>query len=243
VAAHPDYRAARLDTGFIARHADDLMPAQQEERAGEHDIPLIAAALAVFNDERAKARAEARASGDPWSPWSEADAWLTNGEGRLDLRLRREGGGPVAVRIHPIGGDAARIELGESSVLASLEERDESRLTVDGVKRRLRVIVSGATLTVVGGPAIITYMRDDPLAPPQAETAGSERVTAPIPGRVTRVLVKPGDQVEKNAPLMAIEAMKMEMTFRAPRSGVVAEVRFAVDQMVQEGSELVVFAA
>jgi 3-methylcrotonyl-CoA carboxylase alpha subunit len=53
--------------------------------------------------------------------------------------------------------------------------------------------------------------------------------------------VQPGDVVEKNAPLVVIEAMKMELTLRAPLDGTVAQVRHAVDDMVEEGTELVTF--
>ena len=49
--------------------------------------------------------------------------------------------------------------------------------------------------------------------------------------------------MEKNAPLVVIEAMKMELTLRAPLDGTVAQVRHAVDDMVEEGTELVTFAA
>jgi 3-methylcrotonyl-CoA carboxylase alpha subunit len=84
-------------------------------------------------------------------------------------------------------------------------------------------------------------IHDDPLAPPRTETAGDDRITAPIPGRVARVMVQAGDIVEKNAPLIVIEAMKMELTLRASRSGTIAKVFRAVDEMVQEGAEVVTF--
>jgi 3-methylcrotonyl-CoA carboxylase alpha subunit len=56
-------------------------------------------------------------------------------------------------------------------------------------------------------------------------------------------MVQPGDVVAKNAPLLVIEAMKMELTLGAPLDGTVAQVRHAVDDMVKEGTELVTFAA
>ena len=55
-------------------------------------------------------------------------------------------------------------------------------------------------------------------------------------------MVQPGDVVEKNAPLVVIEAMKMELTLRGPLSGTIAQVRCVVDDMVEEGTELVTFA-
>ena len=78
---------------------------------------------------------------------------------------------------------------------------------------------------------------------PRTEASGSDRVTAPVPGRLTQLWVRPGDAVEKGAPLAVIEAMKMEITLRAPQAGTVAETRHAVDDMVEEGTEIVTFAA
>jgi 3-methylcrotonyl-CoA carboxylase alpha subunit len=65
---------------------------------------------------------------------------------------------------------------------------------------------------------------------------------APIPARVVRVLVRPGDRVTKGAPLMVLEAMKMEITLSAPTEGIIADVRHAVDDMVEEGAQLITFA-
>ena len=51
------------------------------------------------------------------------------------------------------------------------------------------------------------------------------------------------DKVKKGDPLMVIEAMKMEHTIAAPSDGVVEEVRFALDEQVEEGVDLVSFSA
>jgi 3-methylcrotonyl-CoA carboxylase alpha subunit len=65
---------------------------------------------------------------------------------------------------------------------------------------------------------------------------------APIPARVARVLVGPGTRVRKGDPLVVLEAMKMEMTLSAPFDGTIETVHRAVDEMVEEGEELVTFA-
>jgi 3-methylcrotonyl-CoA carboxylase alpha subunit len=52
-------------------------------------------------------------------------------------------------------------------------------------------------------------------------------------------MVKPGDQVAKGAPLIVLEAMKMEHTIVAPAAGVVAGVHFRVGDRVAEGAVLV----
>ena len=62
---------------------------------------------------------------------------------------------------------------------------------------------------------------------------------APMSGTVVAVMVKAGDRVGKGAPLMILEAMKMEHTIAAPAAGVVAAVNFRAGDRVKEGADLV----
>ena len=64
------------------------------------------------------------------------------------------------------------------------------------------------------------------------------RLTAPMPGKVVALLAQPGQKVEKGAPLLILEAMKMEHTITAPHDGVVEELLYAVGDQVAEGGEL-----
>lgn len=70
--------------------------------------------------------------------------------------------------------------------------------------------------------------------------AGPERVVAPMPGKVTRVLVRPGDEVKARQGLVVVEAMKMENELRAARDGRVREVLVGEGQSVDAGAALVV---
>jgi glutaconyl-CoA/methylmalonyl-CoA decarboxylase subunit gamma len=65
-------------------------------------------------------------------------------------------------------------------------------------------------------------------------------LVAPLPGRIVKVAVKPGDRVEKGATLLVIEAMKMENEFKAGVSGTIAEVRVEPGQAVNGGDVLIV---
>ena len=62
-----------------------------------------------------------------------------------------------------------------------------------------------------------------------------------MPGKVIALLAKPGAAVEKGAPLLVLEAMKMEHTISAPHAGTVKAFRFAAGDQVDEGVELVEF--
>jgi biotin carboxyl carrier protein len=69
--------------------------------------------------------------------------------------------------------------------------------------------------------------------------AGPQRLVAPMPGRVVAVHVAVGDRVAKGAPLVVLEAMKMENEFRAMADGTVSEVAVSVGQAVNAGDLLV----
>ena len=71
-----------------------------------------------------------------------------------------------------------------------------------------------------------------------AEEAGA--VTAIMPGKIIRVLVKEGDEVQEGDVLCVLEAMKMENELRASKSGVVKEVTVEPGSDVEMGEVLVV---
>jgi biotin carboxyl carrier protein len=69
--------------------------------------------------------------------------------------------------------------------------------------------------------------------------AGPIRIAAPMPGKLVRVLVAPGQEVAGGQGLVVVEAMKMENELRAPRSGRVKEVPVREGQAVETGALLV----
>ena len=64
---------------------------------------------------------------------------------------------------------------------------------------------------------------------------------APMPGLVVRVQVQPGDKVAAGAPLVVLEAMKMENELKAGAPGIVKSVRVAPGEAVEKGQVLVEF--
>ena len=69
---------------------------------------------------------------------------------------------------------------------------------------------------------------------------GQVAIVAPMPGRVVRVLVANGDQVDVRQPVLVVEAMKMENELRAPRAGHVKEIAVAPGTSVEAGRVLAV---
>ncbi|TZF90042.1 acetyl-CoA carboxylase biotin carboxyl carrier protein subunit, partial [Cognatilysobacter lacus] len=73
--------------------------------------------------------------------------------------------------------------------------------------------------------------------------AGADRVLAPMPGRIVVTRVQPGDAVTLGQEVMVIEAMKMELSLKSPRDGVVSEVRGATGDFVDGDAALVLLEA
>lgn len=69
---------------------------------------------------------------------------------------------------------------------------------------------------------------------------GEQTITAPMPGRVVRVLVAPGDDVAARQGVVVVEAMKMENELRSPKAGRVREVNVAPGDSVEAGRVLLV---
>ena len=229
--------AGLLDTGLIARHKSELLP---EPQAASREILALAvlAELTRIDDE---ARALARASGDPWSPWHARDGWRLN-EDNHHVFVFRDGEREVPVTAHYRRGGFL-LDLPGAQVLARAQAEPDGRLVADlgGARVHASVVRTGGVLTVFAGGV------SHRLALKEFETVADEEaggsLTAPMPGSVVQVLVKPGQRVGKGQPLMIIEAMKMEHTVAAPAEGAVARVLFARGDQVQEGDMLFQFEA
>jgi 3-methylcrotonyl-CoA carboxylase alpha subunit len=81
----------------------------------------------------------------------------------------------------------------------------------------------------------------DVIAQSATGDAAGGRLTAPMPGKVIAIAAAAGAKVERGAPLLVMEAMKMEHTIVAPADGIVADILYAVGDQVEEGAELVRF--
>jgi biotin carboxyl carrier protein len=73
-----------------------------------------------------------------------------------------------------------------------------------------------------------------------ADSSGPQSVTAPMPGRVIRVLVEPGQTVAADEGLIVVEAMKMQNEMKAPRAGRVAAIKTVAGATVSAGDVLLV---
>jgi 3-methylcrotonyl-CoA carboxylase alpha subunit len=243
LAAEPDFAAGALDTGFIPRHRAALMPPQLPAP----DLALAAPALSRLAARSAAVAAAAQGSGDPHSPWAGNDGWRLDQAAHQDVVFRENaepGAGPRTVAASAQDG-GWRLRIGERSLAASAETLPDGALSLmlDGRRTRLIVLEHGPESVVSHDGESWRLAEIDPLAAPVDDDPAGGRLTAPMPGRVSRLLVEPGSPVRRGQPLLTIEAMKMEHTILAPAAGRVERLRFAVGDMVEEGAELIVLAA
>ena len=165
-----------------------------------------------------------------------------------------------------LGGQQHRVELKDLAsqpMLVSVdgqEYRVEQRnggspqLLIDGQAYPAKVVEAAPDHVVVAIgeqtfrvelPALASAAPEKPAAAapdpaPAAPPAEGTRVLAPLPGRILRVVVATGDRVARGQELCVVEAMKMENSIRAPRDGVVREVRVQAGQSVGPGELLLV---
>ncbi|RAK64771.1 acetyl/propionyl/methylcrotonyl-CoA carboxylase subunit alpha [Phenylobacterium kunshanense] len=106
----------------------------------------------------------------------------------------------------------------------------------DQPSRSVHVLGDEEVVVFEGGESFV--FRDHPPAADADGAAGDGQVRAPMPGKVTQVLVKVGDRVAKGQALLTLEAMKMEHTLTAAFDGVVAELSAELGAQVSEGTLL-----
>ena len=165
-------------------------------------------------------------------------------------------GRPRLVTVEPLGadGDATRLALrwDETTREVDVSALGPGRLSMilPGTGRASRGVrgdepAPGDWVVGIGGRQVRARVSDGRRRRRAAasQAAGDHAVAAPMPGRVVRVLVAPGDRVAGGQGLAVVEAMKMENEVAAPAAGVVSDVRAAPGDSVEAGAVLVTLTA
>lgn len=117
----------------------------------------------------------------------------------------------------------------------------EYTITVNGVAYDVTVDEKGnggASVAPSAAPAVKAAAPAPAVAPAKA-AQGNISVTAPMPGKVLAVKVNVGDSVQSGAPVLVLEAMKMENDIVAPKDGKVVAINVKVGDSVESGAVLV----
>ena len=122
-----------------------------------------------------------------------------------------------------------------------IDERGALRVEIDGVRKDAAVIAAGHMRHVFLDGRAWRLAAVDPLHVATDSAGGHGGLLAPMPGKIIAIIAEAGAKVDKGAPLLILEAMKMEHTIAAPSDGVLKAHRFAVGDQVSDGAELVEF--
>ena len=228
------FATADLDTGLIERHHAELFaPA---EKPLKEALALACGALLT--------REGGVAHGG--SPWDALSHWRLNGSYRQTIEWRDAESENALKVVYARDGGARTLERdGVAEPFAWWRGGGPHTFGARLGDARVtgRVFIDGDLFHVFCQGSALTFEWQNLLAHAADAEHGEGRLTAPMPGKVIAVLVEPGAVVEKGAPLIVMEAMKMEHTIGAPASGTVAEVLYAVGDQVADGAQLLVMEA
>lgn len=141
-----------------------------------------------------------------------------------------------------------QLALNDSRHTARVSEPEPGLFTViinDRVYRcALERTLAGETEIIVNGRRIPVAVRDRKRLRAGAGSAGGGggrvTLTAPMPGKVVRVLKAVGDEVKSDQGVLVVEAMKMQNEVQSPKAGRVVELRVTEGQTVNAGETLAV---
>jgi len=217
----PDVVAGRLDTGLIERRGEALTAAGPVPPA-----VYAAAALAL--------QLEAEPAGPVVDRWDVPDGWRLGEPAWTVRRLQAAGGEQVTVRVRG-RSSAAEVQIGSTDPVpaAVTASGGELAVTLDRVTSRYAVVHSGGQVWLAADGRVVALREHERLHSTIEGAAGDGAVTAPMPGTVTLVQAAVGDRVEAGAPLLVVEAMKMEHVLTAPLAGTVTELGVTAGQQVR----------
>jgi 3-methylcrotonyl-CoA carboxylase alpha subunit len=226
LSAQDEFVAGHPDTGLIDRNIDLLKTVEPPA-----DTAIAIAAVLSLG-------AVNRHSGS--NPWETLGHWQLWSDMQRIVTLDHDGG-TTSLRIAARGFDFFAVHDGRRVIPVKIISRVNGgcRAEVDGRQIEVTADLMPNRLLLRMDSRTHVFHLPDPLSVDRQQASGGNQVTAPMPGFVKIVRTRPGDAVLRNAPLVVMEAMKMELTLVAPRDGVIDAVEVTEGQQVDEGAVLV----
>ena len=132
--------------------------------------------------------------------------------------------------------DMVKVKAGVWSVLSEGKSKRIESIRSDNPKKYfVNTIDNSFEVEIVDSES--KYLRSRSSG---SQTDAQNQITVPMPGKIVKVLVKPGDPVKEGDTLVIVSAMKMESEYKAGKDGVVSEVLVSDDDTVDGGQVMVV---
>jgi 3-methylcrotonyl-CoA carboxylase alpha subunit len=227
---HPEVRANKIDTGFIERELKALTQAS----GAPGDLEYALAIAAILAEE---AKASQREANSPWHTFG----WMPVGRRERVFAFRAGQGREEKLTLHYGNGPSilmvANREIGFAWATSEAGGYD---VTLADVKSHAVAVIEGHDLYLRTRNGRFELHWVDPFGRETEEQTGEDKIVAPLPGTVVALLAQEGAALEKGAPILTLEVMKMEQTLRAPFAGILKKIKCKVGDIVQEGVELAV---
>ncbi|MCC7254382.1 MAG: ATP-grasp domain-containing protein, partial [Dokdonella sp.] len=231
---HPAIVEGRIDTGYLDRCLDEFVGAGASDPAAR-----FAAASAWLLQQEAQAPRSAATSADQHSPWARADAWRVGHRGKRIVALLERG---ERIEIAAFGAHGSyRLETANQEAQVENAHLADGILSaqIDGLARRWQISFDHRGLIVHDGSRRHVFTHAPAFAWTPAASGSSDRILAPMPGRIVLVKAAAGDAVAEGDELLVMEAMKMELSLKAPRAGKIAAMQAAAGDFVDADAVLV----
>ncbi|WP_419901972.1 acetyl/propionyl/methylcrotonyl-CoA carboxylase subunit alpha [Kiloniella sp.] len=223
------FKAAELDTGLIEREHSTLFPAAQPVP----DKALILASLVELLGHKPQVP-----ESDPYSPWGSQDGWRLGGRASRKLRFTEdEKEHAINVIYHAQGFS---LEIGDTQYdVTGQVMGDQIEANIDGHAIKASAIINGLERHIFINGTHHQLALFDPLIAAEDLDEDTGGLRAPMPGKIVKLFAAVGDEVEPGAPLLVLEAMKMEHTIVAPSKGKISAFLAQENDQVNEGDILV----
>jgi propionyl-CoA carboxylase alpha chain len=223
----PEFLNGDTTTDFIER----VKPARSREHSTEE---LDRSAIAIVVESRARRRESTRVLGNIPGGWRnsnmppEATDFASKGQ-------------EFVVRYDTLRNGKLNMIIEDREYLVSIFQAGKGSVDLEINNTRVNLTVDAAGDTwFVHGPDGDCELLELPRFPVKGKDDIESGLTAPMPGSVLALHVKPGDTVEQGQLLLILEAMKMEHQITAPRDGSISEVLVVVGDQVANSELLIV---
>jgi 3-methylcrotonyl-CoA carboxylase alpha subunit len=230
---HPAVIEGRIDTGYLDRHLDEFL----DDGNSTDPLALFAAASAWLLHDELDSTRTAAASGDPHSPWAQADGWRLGHSGKRIVILNH-----VSVEAFGAAGDY-RLSCGELACRVTGARLDGDILggRFDDTAQRFTVAIDGDRIVIHDGQRRRVFEHAPAFAFEKTADGDVDSLRAPMPGRIVVVKTQAGAKVVAGQELLVIEAMKMELSLKAPQDATIASLHATAGEFVEADTVLVRF--
>jgi 3-methylcrotonyl-CoA carboxylase alpha subunit len=231
---------ANIDTSFIEKHQDKIFHQDSKNLADE--LPMAALYLVLALAKQAKEFAAN--TNDPYSPWNQTNAWRLNEAHIHKLTLAHNDiEYPIIVEQKRQGDHSYYLITVDGKTLDCQGKiiGEKLEFTINGYRSSAVISHFNNQISLYRQQGVFNFTHVLPDCGTNDDSDVFGGLTAPMNGTMISVLVHAGDTVEKDQPLVIMEAMKMEHTIRAPADGIVEAIYFNEGDMVDGGAELLAF--